>query len=262
MADGIRLDLSGTERVARALDARRRELKETTKEACVAIAVTTLKGVRSRTRVANEKRVRVTAEKDPSLVVVYSKKRGKGLIVGRDGNSRPQMKHKPLWTEQPTARKHGLHVYRVKHIINAAQGKSVEYCIVAKSASAAAKRAKEQAAKRIRRRKGLARLALGYCMSDLAVKTGLGAADGGNGGIVGLARRNSSATVDERGFSSGEVAVTLSDRLRYASRALKGGQKAVDDALAAALNKTRGLIVTRLKKEGRVNDAIAVKGMF
>ncbi len=262
MADGIRLDLSGTERVARALDARRRELKETTKEACVAIAVTTLRGVRSRTRVANEKRVRVTTEKDPSLVVVYSKRRGRGMIVGRDGNSRPEMKHKPHWTEQPTARKHGLHVYRVKHIINAAQDKSVEYCVVAKSASAAAKVGRERAAKRIRRRKGLARLALGYCMSDLAVQTGLGAADGGTGGVLGIARRNASTTVDERGFSSGEVAVTLADRLRYASKALHGGQKTVDAALDAAINKTRGLIVTRLKKEGRVTDAIAVKGLF
>lgn len=259
MADGLQFELTGTERVCRALDARRRELGETTKQACVAIAVATLRGVRSRTRLANEKRARVTAKKDPDLVLAYSKRKGRGILVGRDGNRRPTIRHGVLWADRPTSRDSGLRVYRVTNVVSAERGKKVEWHVVAKSEADAVKAGRAQAAKRIRRRKGLARLALGYCMSDLAVQTGLGAA---NGETTGIARRNASATVDERGFSSGEVAVTLSDRLRYASKALKGGRKAVDDALSAALNKTRGLIVTRLKKEGRVNDAIAVKGMF
>lgn len=261
MADGLQFELTGTERVRRALDARRRELGETTKQACVAIAVTTLRGVRSRTRLANEKRTRVTAKKDPDLVLAYSKRKGRGILVGRDGNRRPTIRHGVLWADRPTSRDSGLRVYRVTNVVSAERGKKVEWHVVAKSEADAVKAGRAQAAKRIRRRKGLARLALGYCMSDLAVQTGLGAANGGNG-VTGIARRNASATVDERGFSSGEVAVTLSDRLRYASDALQGGRKAVDDALSAALNKTRGLVVTQLKKAGRVEDAIKVKGLF
>lgn len=263
MADGLTINLSGTERVLRALEARRRELKETTKQACVAIAVTTLRGVRSRTRVANEKRVRVTAKKDLGYVVAYSKKTGRGLVVGRNGKM-PQGRDRATihWTEQPTSRKHGLHVYRVVHAVDKAGTKTVEWRVVAKTEAAAAKWGKDRAAKRILRRKGLARLSLGYCMHDLAVQTGLGAANGADGDVTGLARRNADATIDERGFSSGEVAVRVSDRLRYASRALTGGQKAVDAALDAALNKTRGLIVSKLKKDGRVTDALAIKGLF
>lgn len=262
MEGGIAIELTGTERVRRALDARRRELGETTREACVAIAVNTLRGVRSRTRVASERRVRVKVDgRDPTLAVAYSKKKGRGIIVGSDGNPRPKVKRSVLWAEKPVSRNHALRAYNVTNTVNEEEGRKVEWIIVARSEADAAKRGREQAARRIRSRKGLARLALGYCMSDLAVQTGLGAA-GTGGGLTGLARRNAAAVIDERGLSSGEVAVRISDRLRYASKALPGGKGAVDAALDAALNKTRGLIVSKLKKDGRVTDALAVKGLF
>ena len=262
MEDGIAIELTGTERVCRALDARRRELGETTREACVAIAVTTLRGVRSRTRLANEKRIRVKVEgREATLAVAYSKKKARGILVGIDGNPRPKVKHSVLWAEKPASRNHGLTAYNVTNTVSEETGRKVEWIVVAGSEAAAAKRGREQAARRIRARKGLARLALGYCMSDLAVQTGLGAAVT-NGGLTGLARGNAAAVIDERGLSSGEVAVRISDRLRYASKALTGGKGAVDAALDAALNKTRGLIVSKLKKDGRVTDALAVKGLF
>lgn len=120
---------------------------------------------------------------------------------------------------------------------------------------------RERVKRRVAARKGLARLALGFCMHDLAVRTGLGAADA-PGRVTLTARTAAKADIIETGFSSGETAVRIADRLRYAAKALKGGRAAIAEALDAALNKTRGLIVSRLKKDGRMEDAIAVKGMF
>lgn len=253
-------ELSGAERLARALAARQRELGETSRQSCVAIAVQALRGMRTRTRIADERRNRVTAAVS-SLYVAFDPKRGNGFIV--DGRGRPvRLKRGGLiWAEKPASRNHGLRVYRAQNVVNAAEGKVFECHVVAKSRADAVAAVRERVKRRVAARKGLARLALGFCMHDLAVRTGLGAADA-PGRVTLTARTAAKADIIETGFSSGETAVRIADRLRYAAKALKGGRAAIAEALDAALNKTRGLIVSRLKKDGRMEDAIAVKGMF
>ena len=258
----VAFEVDGAARLAKVLDLRRRELHETTRQACVAIAVQTLRGVRVRSKVASAAKNRISARPAP-YAVAYSARCHRGFLVDSRGKCVGSKSLHPVWAGRPTSRAHGLKVFHVENAVNAAEGKVYAYTVVAKSAADARAAVREIARRRVKGRRGLARAALGQCMHALAVQTGLGAADAATAEVKRLAAANARAKVEERGFGSGEVAVRVRDALRYAAKALKNGRRDVDDALAAAMNKTVGLVVHHLRKyQGREADAAAIKAAF
>lgn len=172
----VAFEVNGAARLAKVLDLRRRELHETTRQACVAIAVQTLRGVRARSKVANAAKNRISARPAP-YAVAYSARLSRGFLVDSRGKSAGAKALRPVWAARPASRAHGLKVFHVENAVNAAEGKVYAYTVVAKSASDARAAVREIARRRVKNRRGLARAALGQCMHALAVQTGLGAAD-------------------------------------------------------------------------------------
>ena len=56
--------------------------------------------------------------------------------------------------------------------------------------------------------------------------------------------------MQDTGFNSGNVNIHVHDNLQYAILALKGGESAVNVAIANALNKTVGMIQHRIQQLG------------
>ncbi len=253
---------TGGDRLAKVLELRKRELGETTKQATAAIVVTALKSLRSMTKVANPSRNRYAVEAS-SLHVAFSPSTTAAFLVNSAGQkvNTHNLGHRVLWVERPTSRRHGLKVFRCQDIVNAKEGKVYEFHVVARDAAAAKRYLKERTARRVKARKGLARLALNHCMRGLAASSMGGGAGVADGALSAVAAKNVTVRLEEKGYNSGEVSILVHDRLRYASKAVKGGPNAVDQAVANALNKIVGMVAQKLKKDGRIEDSLAVKAL-
>lgn len=253
---------TGGDRLAKVLELRRKELGETTKQATAAIVVTALKSLRALTKVANPSRNKYSIAAS-SLKVAFDPSNNAAFLVNAAGQkvNTHNLRHAVRWVEKPTSRRHGLKVFRCIDIVSAAEGKSYESHVVARDAAAAKRYLKERTARRVKARKGLARLALNHCMRGLARDSMGGGSGVADGALSAIAAKNVDVRLEEKGYNSGEISIRVHDRLRYASKAVKGGPNAVDQAVSNALNRIIGMVSQKLKKEGRVEDSLAVKAL-
>ena len=233
--------------MAKAIEARRKELGVTTGNACIALMLNVLKSLKADTRIADEKRSDIRVANADSKYCPSWKRTGGGkarriLRSGKDGcEVKPE---KVVWQCGKYHKGEECHAYEVKDIVS--DGKSLDYIIVCGGETEARKLAEAFHARKVRQSKGLARFALGLAgqqvyqsgnaeavaVSDRARQTGL---------------RNVETRVSDSGFATGDVSVEVHDRLDYAAIALHGS---VDAAVQRAVAKMLGFLAHRTKDKG------------
>lgn len=157
------IEIDNADRLQKALELRKQELNETTKQAASAIAVGTLKSLRADTKVANEKKNRITV-KESSHKVVYSGKTDKWLVVNTLGQP-VKLYDKVIILVQPSK---GMRA-KLFHCENRLSDAKVrKYYVIASRSSDAKKVVKQIVKKAVSFHKGLAKLALGIAMAKIA----------------------------------------------------------------------------------------------
>ena len=101
---------------------------------------------------------------------------------------------------------------------------------------------KETERRRIKKFRGLAKLALGKLMNKVANESPI---DIGSADASRVANANTKATKTGSGFNEGHYTVRLRDELNYAVDALKGGQGEIDSCLQRAMNSIAAVINRR-----------------
>lgn len=241
------------EALAKIIEARRKELGETTRQSCVAVASNILRSLRAQTKVAKENQM------DISITLADSKyypsfKRDKGAKgkrvserVLRQGKNGPVITpEKVVWRVGKYVKGEVIHSFEV--VDKVSDQKEVKYIMVAKSEKDAMKYAKQFHKGRVKRHKYLAKHAIGLAMKAIYDKGG--ANDKVNQDVRDLARQNVDTSVRETGFNSGEVNIHIHDKLDYAALALQNGQSSVNLAIQNAVNKIFGMIKQKLKQNG------------
>lgn len=97
--------------------------------------------------------------------------------------------------------------------------------------------------KRVRARKGLAKLALGIAMNKIHNEN---VNDSVTPQVGVVAKNNVDAKVIENGFDSGDIQIKAHDKIDYSLLALKSGKSGVDLAFKRTLNKMMGAIIHKL----------------
>lgn len=241
------------EALAQIIEARRRELGETTKQSCVAVASTILRSLRAQTKVAKEGQMDITVTMaDDKYYPSFKRDKGsKGKNISkrvlRQGKDGPVITpEKVVWATGKYVRGQVVHSFDV--VDKVSTEKVIKYIIVTGSAKEATRLAKQLHKSRVKRHKYLARHAIGLAMKAIYDKGG--ANDNVNKDVRDLARQNVDTSVRETGFNSGEVNIHIHDKLDYAALALQNGESSVNLAIQNAVNKIFGMIKQRLKQNG------------
>ena len=237
--------------LAKVIEARRRELGETARQSCVAMASVILRSLRAQTKVAKENKMDLTVSlADDRYYPSFKRDKGskKARRILRAGQDGPEVTpDRVVWVVGKYVKGESVHSYEVVDKI--AENKTDKYIAVAETKKTAKNYAKERHKARVRRNKTLAKHALGLAMKAIYDKNG-----GENDDITqhahGIAKQNVKATVYDSGFNAGTVNVNVHDGLDYAVPALKDGEGSVSVAITNALNKTIGYIQHRIKANG------------
>lgn len=251
--DGRDLDI-----LKQTIELRKKELGNTTKQSVIAIAINTLKSLRRDTKVANENKgnIEIKDLSDKYIIsfagIKGSKKR-KLAIRDNAGNSITlKQKIVPYSQNIKTAK-----IFAVTDYIT--DDKKIQYVIIADSSELAREKAMSFHKNRVQEHKGLAKIALSIATYLLSQS---GNVEQGNQNTNAIAHSATSVNVIENGFDSGDIQVSVHDRLNYASDALKGGASSVQMAINKSCNQILGYLASRLKKEGRINDSLAIKDII
>ena len=251
----MEIEISNTDKLLQTIELRKKELKETTKQAVSAIAVNTLKSLRADTKVANPNQNRIIIE-ESSLKVALSKKNNAWIILNTGGQIvKVYDKVIPLVTPSKGIKPK---LYHATNIIS--QDKELRYYVIALSQGEVKKTIKSIIKKVVDIHKGLAKTALGVAMAKIAAQS-INDINVTNNTKI-LASNLNEVTITETGFDSGEVKIKIHDKLDYANKALKSGEGYITTAQNNALNKILGMISQKLKKDGRISDSLAVKDLI
>lgn len=234
------------------LAARQHYLNETAFQSIHAMAVETLKSVRGLTRVAKPTGIKVDIVPRTDLIFSYSR-----VTAAQTGTKagakmclrKMSFRYEPGPNERIRFRDchgHRKQDVRVYQFVDIGADPKLTYLIASPSPGAAKKEAQQIVARRVLRFAGLAKRAI----SALMVKTNnRGPADAVSARVY--AKANEVTTVRNQTVTnsngSGVYSLTCQDDLRYAARALIGGQASVDTALKKAANKSVGLIQHKCK---------------
>ena len=232
------------------IEARSRELGFTTKESCIALVINVLKSIRADTRVANPReKGDITVSNADSQYTPSWKRCGRyARRVLRSGANGCEVKpSKVVWRCPKYRRGEEIHSYEVTDRFG--DGKTLRYILVCDGEKSASRHARAFHKAQIMRGRNLARFVLGTAMHMVHSQE-----NPATGEIVKEAKRTGlnsvKASVAERGFNSGNVHVSVSDELEYATNALRHGEGYVNTALQKALNKMTGYINHRLREKG------------
>lgn len=239
--------------LAKVIEARRRELGETTKQACVAMAIDILRSLRAETKVANENKmdlkVQIADDKYYPSFVRKSGAKGKNISsrVLRKGPNGPVVDDaKVVWILGKYVKGQVAHSFEVTDVVS--KDKIIKYIVVAESQKNALQYAKERHKRRVRQFKSLAKHALGVAMKSVYDKSS--ATDVVSSKIQETATKNIDVKTTESGFNSGEVNIYVHDKLNYATSALKNKESSVNISIQNALRKCVGYISQRVKRNG------------
>jgi len=241
------------EALAQIIEARRRELGETTKQSCVAVASNILRSLRTETKVAKESQMEISVKlADDKYYPSFRRDKGsKGKMVSqrvlRQGKNGPVVTpDKVVWRVGKYVRGEVIHSYEIEDKVS--DQKTISYIMVAKSEKDATKYAKQFHKGRVKRHKGLAKHAIGLAMKAIYDKGS--ANDNVAKKVNEIARRNVETKVTDTGFNEGEVNIHVHDKLDYAALALQNGPNSVNIAMKNALNKILGMLKQRVKQNG------------
>ena len=259
MGLAISLESDISDELARQIERRTRILGETTAQACVGIAMQTLRSLRAATPKSKGKLRPVTERIDDAelgIAVEESKEYVVGFrMVGKErkpcirvGNRKGAVANdvKPWWRVNVNRDVYAAKVYRVtlsKGRAEAWKKQKPTWHMVAKSLDAARLFVTQRYQKLVTRYSNLGRGTWTRAMSlvaDRGQKTDLTPKAGA------AAMRSVNVAKDVTGFSSGNVTVTVSNFLPYISKIV--GESFVKNALMKALNSTNGMVNSWIRK--------------
>lgn len=226
----------------RLLALRRKAFGEDAKDATVATAIDVVKSLRALTRKAPAK-ANANAYRIEAMPYVASWERSGRTFhrVARVGGTGAKAPIRPVNLA-------GQHYVKGEHVrvwkITPAHGARMKWeknlnkgCwyVFAQSEGVAARFAKEHLSRVLRKEGGMAKTALGYAMARLSTRSAPVEAKGPR-----AQRLAAQAISVSAGGSGGAFTLTVRDALEYAKPALKGGESAIQLAMAKAANKIAG----------------------
>ena len=259
MGLGITLDTNISDELARQIERRTRILGETTAQACVGIAMQTLRSLRAATPKGKGKLHPVTERIDDAELGIAVEE-SKQYVVGfrREGKTiKPCVRVgsrkgavadgiKPWWRVNANREMYAAKVFKVTLSRGRAEAwkkqKPVWY-MVARSLEAAKAHVTKRYQRLVTRYSNLGRGTWTRAMSlvaDRGQKTDL------TQKASAAAVRSVSVAKDITGFSSGNVSITVGNFLPYISKIV--GEAFVKNAIMKALNSTNGMVNSWIKK--------------
>lgn len=230
------------------IEARRKELGQTTIEACKAIAINFLTALKTQTRMPkpSEKLSYKLTDMTGTLVIgTYTEggKRHRCLRHGKNGNRLIDPKH-IRWLVK-LCRKVKYKVYKIEET-SGYEGKNKDkwYYVVCKTKQHAVNYMKKKKKVRITSHRGLAKYVLGKIQGQVGGK--FNNQPPKDNSLAHWALDKGKGISTQSGFDSGEAEVVLQTLTGYGMKALKDGQNSVDLAWQNCLNKMIGDIMHRL----------------
>lgn len=228
--------------------ARMKWCNESARDSIAACAIDALRSIRAKCKVAKKSKIKVNVVEDNSLYASFTSNgkqkfpcvRYKGSKQRYAGTERIRVGEGMAYSE--------LKVFRFRD-----EYADVDYLILASSCSVAKKKAKDIVVKRAMRYSGLARRAMGFLMQKTVTKRVNDPFD-----PVVEAKADDVTTKYEsvkKTGDSGTYTLILTDVLKYALDAIKGGKAEVDASLKRAMNKIVSVVNQKLKR--RKNDFFA-----
>lgn len=217
------------------LAARMKWCNESARDSVAACAIDAIKSIRTKCKVAKKSSVKVNVIPDNSLIASFSTNGRRKTPVLRliDGKTRyvPKENERIRFPGQGY-KFNTLKVYRFE--LQDEDG-DIKYIIAASNASEAKTIAKTIAVRRAMRYAGLAKRALGFLMQKTNTKR---VNDPLNPVVEGKADEVTSKheSISKSG-DGGTYALILTDVLRYALDAIKGGKSEIDASIKRAMNK-------------------------
>lgn len=229
--------------LGKTIEARMKYLGETVSASCHAILGQTLRSVRAMTKVAKPGRVKVALKRRGDLRFSWWTEGGRRKMCLRTAGGvrlADETNGKPRFSVPKGTRPDRVQVYEFD---DAHDGKTDVYLVAATSKGAANAWAKGVARRRVMRYAGLARRAVGVLMVKSNTKAPIDAVSKRIDRVAYQATRTTETVVKTAG--GGVYTLTALDNLRYAKKAVKGGDAAIDLAIRKAVNKCVGLITHR-----------------
>lgn len=242
-----------------AIDARRRELGETTAQAATATAIQVLKSIRANTKVANPRDMDLTVREAKGFVVGWKTKGKRRSRCVRIGNVRgPEVSSGSVRDIAGMYFKgENVKVYSVIDMVEGSKKRTERYLVLSKTEKDANEYARTRHVRRVKRYSGMAKFALTLAM----MKTSGRGSDGG-AQASRQAKQTASANVtvfnQATGGGSGDVSIYVHDNLDYATLALEGGEAYVETAAQKACNSIIGLINHKIGSHLTIHDRIKV----
>lgn len=245
---GVRIQMAGAggksiAELSRLIRDRMKWCNESARDSVAACSIDALKSIRTRCKVAKPSSVKVTVERDNSLVAGVTERKPQKHPCVRYAGSGARYAGKERVRVADASKIKDLKVYRFTGENNAG------YLILAGSAASAKKCAKTIAVRRAMRYAGLAKRALGLLMTKTNTQR---VADPFDALVESKAddvtSKHEVARKDADG--GGTYILVLDDVLRYALDAIKGGRSAVDMSIRRASNKIASVINQKIKRHG------------
>ena len=255
------------EALERLVAQRQREMGETTSEAVIATAINALSSIRAATKVVDVKKASgfVNVAAYPALVPSV-----RTIGKGKDAKRIPCLRygekgHHADVTFYNLIKDGKFYRLGKCYVVQDRRGDSVKanasrYYLIAMSEDQARAYASKRRAKRIERFKGMAKWTLGQAQSQISQKGVAGEAVTAAAKQIGV--KELQVAVYEYGWGKGKVNVSVSDTLRYAALALKGGPGEVTTALMRAANRTAGILNAHYKMLHPFEDERAIPTPF
>ena len=188
------------------IEARRRELGETTRNAAVATAIQIVKSLRANTKVANPDDMNVTVKEASQFYVGWEKVGGNPRRCVRLGSRQGTKISASSFVNLAGRYQKGeaVKAYAVNDIVEGAKEKTQRYIILSQEEEKAREYAVKKHKRRVKRYAGLARFALTVAMMKTSTRN---SPDKVNGIITNKGRnvafKNVTATVYDSGFDGG-----------------------------------------------------------
>lgn len=218
-------------------------MNETARDSVAACAVTALRGIRAVTKVMKPSRIKVNVQLEGRLMASYATRGKSRFPVIRMAGTKarytgPERQRFTIGSKQTR----DAHVYR---FVDEYSKDRPEYLIAALSAKEAQLYAKKLVSRKAARYAGLAKRAVSFMMMKTVTKR---VNDNVPINVSALAETVTKKTeIVRKDGDKGHYGLILTDELRYAMDAVKGGSATVDIQTKKAMNKIVSIIRRKTK---------------
>ena len=237
------------EQFQKLIEARTKYLQQTARQSVLATCIDILKSIKPQTKVAKPSSVKVEVKRDNNLYPSFTKTTGKPTfclrITGTKNRYIPTYEVVKRITRKITK---STKVFRFTNTSPNLKIKNRNYLIICETITEARTFAKKIATSSIRKYAGLAKKAISLLMKKTASWLNAVSDENNNQSVQQIANKITAfnETISETD-NGGTYTATLTDDLKYAVKAITGGQSAVDISFKKALNKIAGNISRKLK---------------